>query len=161
MLSHLAHIWPFPVQGTLKRRGLTADSEKALSSSVSSYMLYADCDRIAIENPVGIISGDYIPKHFLDLAEKYGLPLKPTQIIHPWMFGDNYSKSTCFWLKGLEPLVPKVTEQPELKWFEYTNRKTGKKKRQPKWYADALKLPPRATGKAQKQNLPRHCTGYG
>ena len=117
-------------------------------------MLYADCDRIAIENPVGIISGDYIPKHFLDLAEKYGLPLKPTQIIHPWMFGDNYSKSTCFWLKGLEPLVPKVTEQPELKWFEYTNRKTGKKKRQPKWYADALKLPPEQRAKHRSKTFP-------
>ena len=36
--------------------------------------LEADCDKIAIENPVGIISGDYIQHHFPDLAEKYGLP---------------------------------------------------------------------------------------
>lgn len=41
--------------------------------------LNADCDRIAIENPVGIISGDYVRKYFPDIAEQYGLPVKPTQ----------------------------------------------------------------------------------
>ena len=100
--------------------------------------LTADCDKVAIENPIGIISGDYIPKWFPDLAEKYKLPRKPMQIIHPWMFGDNYSKSTCLWLKGLEPLVPIVTEQPQLEWKEWTDLKTGRKKRQPKWIYDAL-----------------------
>lgn len=68
--------------------------------------LTADCDRIAIENPVGIISGDYIKKHFPDLAEKYGLPKKPTQIIQPYEFGDRARKSTCLWLKGLPALTP-------------------------------------------------------
>lgn len=68
--------------------------------------LNADCDRIAIENPVGIISGDYIPKYFPDLAEKYGLPHKPTQIIQPYEFGDPYKKTTCLWLKGLRELTP-------------------------------------------------------
>lgn len=116
--------------------------------------LNADCDRIAIENPVGIISGDYIPKHFPDLAEKYGFPIKPTQIIHPWMFGDNFSKSTCLWLKGLEPLVPQVTEQPEHEWFEWTDGKTGKKKRQPKWLADALYLPPEERAKVRSKTFP-------
>lgn len=100
--------------------------------------LNADCDKISIENPIGIISGDYIPKWFPDLAEKYGLPRKPAQVIHPWMFGDNYSKSTCLWLKGLNPLVPAVTEQPELEWKEWVDKKTGKKKRQPLWFYEAL-----------------------
>ena len=68
--------------------------------------LFADCDRIAIENPVGIISGDYIPEHFPDLAEKYGLPKKPTQIIQPYEFGDHARKTTCLWIKGLPCLVP-------------------------------------------------------
>ena len=57
--------------------------------------LTADCDRVAIENPVGIMSGDYVRRYFADISKKYGLPIKPTQIIHPWMFGDNFSKSTC------------------------------------------------------------------
>ena len=100
--------------------------------------LNADCDKVAIENPIGIISGDYITKWFPDLAEKYGLPKKPTQVIHPWMFGDNFSKSTCLWLKGLDPLVPLVTEQPELEWKEWVDKKTGKKKRQPLWFYKAL-----------------------
>ena len=99
--------------------------------------LKADCDKISIENPIGIISGDYIPNWFPDLAEKYGLPIKPNQIIHPWMFGDNYSKSTCLWLKGLNPLVPLVVEEPELEWKEWVD-KNGRKKRQPKWFFDAL-----------------------
>lgn len=98
--------------------------------------------------------GDYIPKHFPHLAEKYNLPIKPTQIIHPWMFGDNYSKSTCLWLKGIEPLVPIVTEQPELEWFEWIDSKTGKKKRQPKWFADAWHLPAEERAKVRSKTFP-------
>lgn len=101
--------------------------------------LNADCDKIVIENPIGIISGKYIQEHFPDLAEKYGLPKEPTQIIHPWMFGDNYSKSTCLWEKGVKPLIPLVTEEPEMEWKEWVDKKTGKLKRQPKWFFDALR----------------------
>lgn len=68
--------------------------------------LTADCDRIAIENPVGIISGDYIPKWFPDLAEKYGLPRKPVQIIQPYEYGEHARKTTCLWLKSLPLLNP-------------------------------------------------------
>ncbi len=68
--------------------------------------LTADCDRISIENPVGIIAGKYIPKWFPDLAEKYGLPKKPTQIIQPYEYGHAAKKTTCLWLKGLPNLVP-------------------------------------------------------
>lgn len=115
--------------------------------------LKADCDKIVIENPIGIISGDYVAEWFPDLAEKYQLPIKPTQIIHPWMFGDNYSKSTCLWIKGLKPLIPMITEQPELEWFEYTDGKTGKKKRQPKWFVDALKLPPEERSRVRSKTF--------
>lgn len=101
--------------------------------------LVADCDKIVIENPVNIISGDYVEKWFPDIAKKYGLPLKPTQRIHPWMFGDNYSKKTCLWIKGLPPLTPLVTEEPELEYEEWVNKKTGKVRREPKWYYDAWK----------------------
>lgn len=68
--------------------------------------LEADCDRVAVENPVNIISGEYIPKWFPDLAEQYSLPKKPTQSIQPYMFGDEARKKTCLWLKGLDKLVP-------------------------------------------------------
>lgn len=116
--------------------------------------LEADCDRIVIENPVGIISGDYIPKFFPDIATKYGLPKKPTQIIQPWQFGDNFNKSTCLWIKGVSPLTPIITEQPELEWFEWTDSKTGKKKRQPKWFADAWKLPAEERAKVRSKTFP-------
>ena len=101
--------------------------------------LTADCNHIAIENPVGIISGQYVKEYFPDICEKYGLPINPEQKVHPWMFGDNFSKNTCLWLKGLPALIPEVTEEPEMEWVEWTDKKTGKKKRQNKWYFDALK----------------------
>lgn len=116
--------------------------------------LEADCDKVVIENPIGIISGEYIGKWFPDLAEKYGTPIKPTQIIQPWMFGDNYNKSTCLWIKGVEPLTAEVEEQPPLEWFEWTDSKTGKKKRQPKWFADAWHLPADERAKVRSKTFP-------
>jgi hypothetical protein len=115
------------------------DGRQRKSIEFFCQFLIADCDKIVIENPVNIISGDYVEKWFHDIAKKYGLPLKPTQRIHPWMFGDNYSKKTCLWIKGLPPLVPLVTEEPELEYEEWVNKKTGKKRREPKWYYDAWK----------------------
>lgn len=53
--------------------------------------LYADCERIAVENPIP--------------STVYCLP-KYTQIIQPWMFGHPVQKKTCLWLKGLSPLLP-------------------------------------------------------
>ena len=75
--------------------------------------LTADCDKVAIENPVGIISGDYIKQYFPDLAEKYDLPRKPSQIIQPYEFGDPYEKKTFLWLKGHPTLkATKIVEPP-------------------------------------------------
>lgn len=69
-------------------------------------ILNAKCDRIAVENPVNIISGNYVKTYFPELSEKYGLPKKPSQIIQPYQFGHHASKKTCLWLKGLPNLVP-------------------------------------------------------
>ena len=105
-----------------------ADGRQKEGIEFFAKFLNADCDRVVIENPVGIISGDYIPKWFPELGVKYGFPIKPTQKIHPWMFGDNFSKTTCLWIKGLPALTPLITEQPELEWFEWIDSKTGKKR---------------------------------
>lgn len=51
----------------------------------------APVDRIAIENPIGIMSRVY---------------RQPDQIIHPWQFGHGETKATCLWLKGLPTLLP-------------------------------------------------------
>lgn len=103
------------------------------------HFVLANCDRICIENPIGIMSNVY---------------QKPSQIIQPWWFGDNYSKGTCLWLKGLEPLKPETTEQPEIEFVEWTDAKTGKKKRQDKFSADALKLPPEERARLRSQTFP-------
>ena len=74
--------------------------------------LNADCDKISIENPVGIISGNYIPQWFPDLAEKYELPRKASQIIQPYEYGHAAKKATCLWLKGLPNLTPTNVVDP-------------------------------------------------
>ena len=97
----------------------------------------SNCDKVAIENPVGIISGTYISKWFPDLQNKYSFPIKPTQIIHPWEYGDSFEKTTCLWTKGLNPLKPtNVVSKGEYK--EWVDKKTGKTKRQSLWFFEAL-----------------------
>lgn len=93
--------------------------------------LNADCDKIVIENPVGIMSGDYVMKWFPDLCETYGLPVKPTQYIQPCQFGHNVRKKTGLWLKGVEPLQPTEEVEPDI--YEYIN-KDGEKRTVSKWF---------------------------
>ena len=69
--------------------------------AVDFFMLFTDlpdCPKVAIENPVGIMSRLY---------------RKPDQIIQPWWFGDPVQKKTCLWLKGLPLLKPTVIVEPE------------------------------------------------
>lgn len=87
----------------LKKR---ADGRQQRAIEFFCQFFLADCKRIAIENPVGIISGNYIPEHFPKIAEVYGLPRKPAQIIQPYEYGDHARKTTCLWLKGLPRLEP-------------------------------------------------------
>lgn len=94
--------------------------------------LKANCEKIVIENPVGIISGNYIFDYFPELSLKYNLPVKPTQIIQPYEFGDAYKKSTCLWIKGLPALIPTNIVEPE---DDYVY-KNGKK--YPGWMMKAL-----------------------
>lgn len=89
--------------------------------------LNLNCEKVVIENPIGIISGNYIKKWFPDLAEQYHLPIKPTQIIQPYQFGHPYTKSTCLWLKGVEPLKPtEILEKPESGWLNQSFTKDGR-----------------------------------
>lgn len=115
--------------------------------------LHSNCKRVAVENPVGIISGTYVSRHFPQLSFDYGLPRKPQQVIQPWMFGDNCVKTTCLWLKGLPLLVPSVIEQPQMEYKEWINKKTGKKGRQSLWYYEAFKLPPEERARVRSKTF--------
>lgn len=88
--------------------------------------LNADCERIAIENPVGIISGDYVQKWFPDLAEQYGLPRAWTQQIQPYEFGETEKKTTCLWLKNLPPLEPTEIVEPNIVEYVCKNGKIAR-----------------------------------
>lgn len=80
----------------------------------------ANCDKIAIENPIGIMSTVWE---------------KPTQIIQPFMFGEPFEKRTCLWLKNLPKLKPtKIVAPPERIKF-----KSGKT--MPEWYSKLWHLP--------------------
>lgn len=72
-------------------------------------LMNAPIHRIALENPVGILSGEtYINKHFPNMKyelEKVNMPRKPEQVIQPFYFGHDVRKYTCLWLKNLNPLV--------------------------------------------------------
>ena len=93
----------------------------------------ADCDRIAIENPVGVMSTAY---------------RSADQTIQPYMFGDAFEKKTCLWLKGLEPLKPtNIVEPPARKQFE-----SGKS--MPEWYSGLVHLPKEERSKARSRTFP-------
>ena len=91
-----------------------ADGRQRESIEFFCQFLNANCEKIAIENPIGIMSGDYILKWFPGLAKKYNLPVKVTQIIQPYEYGHNAKKSTCLWLKGLPLLKPTNIVEPDL-----------------------------------------------
>lgn len=98
----------------------------------------ANCDRIAIENPIGIMSTAY---------------RKSDQVIQPWQYAldenEHTEKSTCLWLKGLPKLIPTHTEKPEI---EYHVSKSGK--RQTQWYYNTRKLGPKQRAKAASKTFP-------
>lgn len=76
------------------RKGVIDEERYRLGLQAKDFFMKfynADCDKICIENP--------IPMKIYDMPQC-------TQIIQPYWFGEPYSKRTCLWLKGLQPLVP-------------------------------------------------------
>lgn len=97
----------------------------------------ADCDRICIENPVGVMSTEY---------------RKPNMIIQPYMFGDPDVKTTCLWTKGLPKLVPLTNEKPSnISYVEWVDKRTGKKKRDTIKHVKTRKLPAEERRKARSK----------
>lgn len=71
----------------------------------------ADIEKIALENPVGIMSTRW---------------RKPNQIIQPWQFGDKAVKRTCLWLKNLPELKHTKIVEPEYVTYNSKSNKSGK-----------------------------------
>ena len=108
---------------------------KDRKDAIDFFMAFAnaDCEKIAIENPVGIMSSEW---------------RKPNQIINPWQFGDAFEKKTCLWLKGLPELKPtNIVEIPPRKRFD-----SGKS--MPSWYAEAWHLPKEERAKLRSKTFP-------
>ena len=78
-------------------------------------LMDAPIEKIAIENPISVISTKI---------------RKPDQIIQPWMFGDEATKTTCLWLKNL----PSLKATDIVGKGEFYISPTGKKL--PRWYSD-------------------------
>jgi len=108
---------------------------KHRQDAIKFFMMFADasCPRIAIENPVGIMSTEW---------------RKPSQIIQPYMFGDAVEKKTCLWIKGMPLLRPtNWVEPPERMRF-----KSGKT--MPRWYAEAFHMPKAERAKLRSKTFP-------
>lgn len=94
---------------TEKYGGAALERAEKRRDAVEFFMRFvnADCGRIAIENPVGIMSRYY---------------RKPDQYIQPYQFGHPASKKTGLWLKNLPLLTPTEIVEPE-----FTTSGTGRK----------------------------------
>jgi len=79
--------------------------EQAEALDFVRVLMDAPIPRIALENPVSVISSRI---------------RKPDQIIQPYQFGHPESKKTCLWLKGLNPLQPTAVMQMRGRWENQT-----------------------------------------
>lgn len=109
--------------------------QKDREDAIEFFMKFvnADCDHIAIENPIGVMSSVY---------------RKPNQIIHPYMFGDPERKATCLWLKNLPCLTPTNVVEPNV--IHYKN---GKGTDSP-WHMNTIGLPKEERSKARSKTFP-------
>lgn len=96
--------------------------QKDREDAIQFFMALANAPipKIAIENPIGIMSSRYC---------------KPSQIIQPWQYGHETTKATCLWLKGLPNLVPtNIVSKGEVVISKSGNRMS-------RWYYETSKLP--------------------
>lgn len=95
-------------------------------------IINCDCKKIAVENPVGIMSTKY---------------RKPDQIIQPYEYGHTERKRTCLWLKGLPLLNPTDIVEPKL--HICVNGVIDSK-----WHYDTYNLPPKIRAKERSKTFP-------
>lgn len=114
-------------------------SEKCKAIVFFLRFIFADCDRIAVENPIGCMST---------------LFRKPDQVIHPYYFAEEEGdencerKATCLWLKNVSPLRYEIKHKPRV--VEYKN---GKGTDSP-WHMNTMGLPADERAKARSKTYP-------
>lgn len=110
------------------------DRQKQRREAVDFFMAIAnaDCDKIAIENPAGVMSSQW---------------RKPDQYIEPYMFGDPEKKKTGLWLKGLPLLKPTNIVEPVI-----INCKSGAN--EPRWHMETMHLPKEERSRVRSQTFP-------
>ena len=89
------------------------------------------CDKVAIENPIGIMSTYY---------------RKPDQIIQPYQFGHPERKATCLWLKGLPPLKHTNIVEPDI--IKHPSGKTDSR-----LHYETFKLPAKERSKMRSKTF--------
>lgn len=109
------------------------DRQKQRKEAVAFFMVIAnaDCDKIAIENPVGVMSSQW---------------RKPDQYIEPYMFGDPEKKKTGIWLKGLPLLKPTNIVEPVI-----IHCKSGAN--EPRWHMETMHLPKEERSRVRSQTF--------
>ncbi|MBQ9069939.1 MAG: hypothetical protein IJY23_01150 [Clostridia bacterium] len=129
---------------TSKYRNEAHERNKKRTDAINFFLTIANAkaEKIAIENPIGIMSTKY---------------KKPSQIIQSWEYAEskeeNTIKSTCLWLKNLPLLIPRNLKQPRIEYKTWTN-KNGKQKRQTAWYYKTRCLPHKERSKEASKTFP-------
>lgn len=103
-------------------------------------MVHAPIEKIAIENPIGVMSTRY---------------RKPDQIVRPFMFGHQYNKDVCLWLKNLPLLVPTSLVPGPYKKLDFwsTERNPGGVSMKSKTFPGLAKAMATQWGKASEEKL--------
>lgn len=133
--THLA------VSGARWFKGKEAEQEEALE--FIRMLLEAPVEKIALENPVSIISGRI---------------RRPDQIVNPWQFGHDEAKRTCLWLKNLPPLTD-TNNVRRPRGERYSNQTpSGQNKLGPsedRWKIRSMTYPGLAQAMAEQWGYPR------
>ena len=110
------------------------DRDRQREDAIAFFMQFAnaECDHIAIENPVCIMSSRW---------------RKPDQYVEPYYFGDPEKKKTGLWLKGLPKLVPTNIVKPVIV-------RCASGANEPRWHMETMKLPAAERSRARSKTFP-------
>lgn len=109
------------------------DRMRERARAINFFMDFTEvqCEKIAIENPIGVMSSFY---------------KKPTQIIQPYQFGHPERKATCLWLKGLPKLQPTNIVEPDI--IKHPSGRTDSR-----LHYETFKLPPKERSKMRSKTF--------